>query len=182
MAAGDDAPRPISLFYSYSHEDELLRVKLQKHLAVLRRSGLVSEWHDRNIDAGDEWAKEIDRNLSTADVILLLVSPSFIASDYCWSVEVKKALERHDRGEAVVIPVILRPCRWSRTGFARLQAVPKDARAVTEWPNEDAAFDDVAARIEALVERIRDERAANPHPTPLPQAGEGRGEGNWRRP
>lgn len=119
MAAGDDAPRPISLFYSYSHEDEPLRVKLQKHLAVLRRSGLVSEWHDRNIDAGDEWAKEIDRNLSSADIILLLVSPSFIASDYCWSVEVKKALERHDRGEAVVVPVILRPCRWGRTDFCQ---------------------------------------------------------------
>ncbi|MBX3517763.1 MAG: SUMF1/EgtB/PvdO family nonheme iron enzyme [Rhodospirillales bacterium] len=196
MAAGDDAPRPISLFYSYSHEDELLRVRLQKHLAVLRRSGLVSEWHDRNIDAGDEWAKEIDRNLSSADIILLLVSPSFIASDYCWSVEVKKALERHDRGEAVVVPVILRPCRWGRTDFARLQAVPKDARAVTEWPNEDAAFDDVAGRIETLVERIRVERAptvhprptalpggegaSRPHPDPLPQAGEGGTRGSGR--
>ncbi|SUS07728.1 Serine threonine-protein kinase pkn1 [uncultured Defluviicoccus sp.] len=182
MAAGDDAPRPISLFYSYSHRDEDLRQKLQEHLAVLRRAGLVSEWHDRNIDAGDEWAKEIDRNLFSADIILLLVSPSFIASDYCWSVEVKKALERHDRGEAVVVPVILRPCRWGLTGFARLQAVPKDARAVTAWPNEDAAFDDVAGRIEALVERIRVERAptARPHPDPLPQAGEGGTRGSVR--
>ncbi|MBX3517233.1 MAG: SUMF1/EgtB/PvdO family nonheme iron enzyme [Rhodospirillales bacterium] len=168
MAAGDDAPKPISLFYSYSHKDEDLRGKLQEHLAVLRRAGLITEWHDRNIDAGSEWSKEIDRNLSTADIVLLLVSPSFIASEYCWSVEVTKALERHERGEAVVVPVMLRPCRLSITPFAKLQAVPKDAKPVTEWPNQDTAFDDIAAKVETLVKRIREERAAAEASRPAP--------------
>src|SRR5512132_4147813 len=105
MADGAHQEKPISLFYSYSHRDEELRKKLEDHLAGLRWGGMIAEWHDRNIDAGDEWAKEIDRNLSSADIILLLVSASFIASEYCWSVEMAKALERHETGDAKVIPV-----------------------------------------------------------------------------
>lgn len=158
MAEGDDPQRPISLFYSYSHDDEGLLKLLKQHLAALRRAGLIAEWYDRDINAGDEWAKEIDRNLSSADIILLLVSPSFIASEYCWSVEVAKALERNDRGEATVVPVILRPCRWGITPFAKLQAVPKDAVAATAWSDIDAAFDDVAAKVEAVALRTRDKR------------------------
>jgi hypothetical protein len=103
MAGGEHQEKPISLFYSYPHRDEELRKQLEDHLAALRWSGLIAEWHDRNIDVGEEWAKEIDRNLTSADIILLLVSASFIASKYCWSIEMKKALERHDKGEAKVI-------------------------------------------------------------------------------
>jgi hypothetical protein len=151
MAAGEAPVKPISLFYSYSHKDEDLRLKLQDHLAVLKWNGMIAEWNDRDIEAGAEWEKEIDRHLSSADIILLLISASFIASKYCWSVEVKKALERHERGEARVIPVILRPCRWQSTPFARLQATPKDAKPVTAWPDPDTAFDDVVSKIEAVV-------------------------------
>ena len=144
MAGGEHQEKPISLFYSYSRKDEELRLRLEDHLAALRWNGLIAEWHDRNIDLGEEWAKEIDRNLTSADIILLLVSASFIASKYCWSVEMKKALERHDRGEAKVIPVILRPCRWCATPFAKLQAAPTDAKPVTSWRDQHAALDDVA--------------------------------------
>lgn len=158
MAEGDGA-RPINLFYSYSHKDEDLRLRLQDHLAVLRWSGLIDEWHDRDIDAGEEWAKEIDRNLDSADVILLLVSASFIASKYCWSIEMTKALERHNRGEATVIPVILKPCRWMSAPFAKLQAAPTDAKAVTSWADPEAAFDDIAGKIERVVTELRAEHA-----------------------
>ncbi len=171
MAAGDDAPRPISLFYSYSHEDEELRVKLQKHLAVLRWDGRIAEWNDRNIDAGDDWAKAIDDNLKSADIVLLLVSASFLASPYCWGKEMTTALERNARNEATVIPVILKPCQWKQTRLKDLQAAPKDGKPVTVWPDQDAALDDVAAKIVRVVDEIGRKRAANPHPTPLPQAG-----------
>src|SRR5512147_1796422 len=120
MGAAVGPETPIRLFYSYSHRDEELRKKLEDHLAALHWSGMIDEWHDRNIDVGDDWAKEIDRNLSSADIILLLVSASFIASAYCWSVEMKKALERHGKGEVKVIPLILRPCFWHITPFAKL--------------------------------------------------------------
>jgi hypothetical protein len=116
---------------------------------------MIAEWNDRDIEAGKEWEKEIDHHLSSADIILLLVSASFIASEYCRSVEIKKALERHERGEARLIPVILRPCRWQRTPFAKLQATPKDAKPVTAWADEHAAFDDVVSKIEAVVDELR---------------------------
>ncbi len=160
MAGGDQQEKPISLFYSYSHRDEELRRHLEDHLAALRWSGLINEWHDRNIDVGEEWAKEIDTNLGTADIILLLVSASFIASKYCWSVEMTKALERHDKGEAKVIPVILRPCRWGTTPFAKLQAAPTDAKPVTSWPDQDAALDDIAGKIEHVVAELQRQRRA----------------------
>jgi formylglycine-generating enzyme required for sulfatase activity len=147
--------KPISLFYSYSHKDEPLRRKLEDHLVPLKRIGKITEWHDRKIEAGREWEKEIDHYLSTADIILLLVSASFIASEYCWSVEIKKALERHEHGEARVIPVILRRCRWQGTPFAKLQATPKDAKPVTTWSDWDTAFDDVVSKIEAVVEELQ---------------------------
>ena len=161
MSDGERQERPISLFYSYSHRDEELRLRLEDHLSVLRWNGLIKEWHDRNIDLGEEWAHEIDRNLASADIILLLVSASFIASRYCWSVEMAKALERHDRGEAKVIPVILRHCRWSSTPFAKLQAAPKDGKPVTSWSDQDEALNDVATRIVRLVNELRADRAAS---------------------
>src|SRR5262245_14882000 len=105
--------RPVTLFYSYSHRDEKLRDALAKHLMLLKRQGLLKEWYDRQIDAGDEWKDEIEANLNSADIILLLVSVDFIASEFCWGKELTRALERHNAGEARVIPVILRPVDWT---------------------------------------------------------------------
>jgi hypothetical protein len=197
MAGGDDRAKPVSLFYSYSHQDERLRVKLQRALVVLRRNGLIAEWHDRNIDAGDDWAKAIDRNLATADIILLLVSADFLASDYCWGEEMTKSLQRHERRETRVIPVILRPCRWMETPLKDMQAVPTNAKPVTPWANEDEAFDDVAAKITRVVREIHKQRSAvkasapeRPHPSlsrprqregPAAKTPGGRGNtGTWR--
>ena len=142
---------PIRLFYSYSHKDEALRDELEEALALLKRQGVISGWHDRRIGAGDEWKGAIDKNLEEAQVILLLVSASFLASDYCWDVETKRAVERHDRGEAKVIPVILRPCDWQGAPFAKIQGLPKDAKAVTSWANKDEAWTDVAKGIRKVV-------------------------------
>lgn len=159
MAAAGESTKPTRLFYSYSHRDEDLRRRLQDHLAVLKWNGRIAEWNDRDIEAGAEWETEIDQHLSGADIILLLVSASFLASPYCQSVELNKALERHARGEARVIPVILRPCRWQSTPFARLQATPKDAKPVAAWPDPDAAFDDVVSKIEAVVCELQRKQA-----------------------
>jgi hypothetical protein len=160
-AAG--APRttaPVGLFYSYSHEDESLRDELAKHLTVMKRNGVISEWHDRRIGAGEEWKGTIDKNLEEAQVILLLVSSSFLASDYCWDVETKRAIERHDRSEASIIPVILRDCDWHGAPFAKLQVLPKNAKPVTSWANRDEAWKDVAVGLRRAVEELA---AVNPH-------------------
>ena len=121
----------------------------------MQRQGMIESWHDRAIEAGDDWRQRIDDNLERADIILLLVSADFIASDYCWEKEMKRALERDEKGEAHVIPVIVRDCIWTRAPFARLQALPENGRAVTLWPDKDSAWRSVAEGIEKIVTQIR---------------------------
>jgi hypothetical protein len=146
--------QPINVFYSYSHRDEKLRAKLETHLGILRRQGLINEWHDRKIEAGKKWRDTIDANLHTAKIILLLISADFINSDYCFSFEMKEALKKHEAGEARVIPIILRPCVWNILPFGELQALPKDAKPVTTWPNREMAFVDITRGIQRAIEDI----------------------------
>jgi internalin A len=143
------APR---LFYSYAHEDEHLRDELEIHLKLLERQGLIQPWHDRRIQPGVDWQHELDRNLEQADIILLLVSPSFIASDYCYEIEMTRALERHQAGEATVIPILIRPVNWSAVPFSHLQALPTDLTPVTQWPDPDNAWLDVEKGLEAAIQ------------------------------
>lgn len=147
------------LFFSYSHRDEALRDELEKHLSTLRRQGFIEPWHDRRIGAGKEFAHEIDHNLETADVILLLVSSDFLASDYCYDIEMKRAMERHAAGEARVIPVILRPCDWHDAPFGKLLATPPDGKAVTRFPTLDDAFVLVVADIKQALRQMGQAKA-----------------------
>jgi hypothetical protein len=148
-------PGSTEVFFSYAHEDEPLLGELNKHLGILKRLGVIRDWHDRKITAGSEWKGQIDGHLDSAGVILLLISADFIASDYCWDVELTRALERHDRGEARVIPVILRHVDgWQFAPFGKLQAVPTDGRPVSDWRNRDEAFANVAGHIRKAVERL----------------------------
>ena len=107
----------VRLFISYSHKDESLREKLGDHLSALQQEGVIDLWHDRKISAGQEWAGQISENLEEAEIILCLVSAGFLASPYCSDIELKRALERHDAGDACVIPVILRPSDWTNTAL-----------------------------------------------------------------
>lgn len=146
---------PVKIFFCYAHEDELLLNKLKSHLSPLQREGLIDVWHDRDISAGAEWEKEIDINLNTAQIILLLISPDFLASDYCYHVEMQRALEQHTIGNAHVIPIILRPVDWNKAPFAQLQPLPTDGKPVTSWTNPDDAFVNVARGIRYIVEALR---------------------------
>src|SRR5438309_11086755 len=102
----------INIFFCYAHEDEELRKGLVKHLNVLKRQGIIDIWHDRNISAGTEWEREIDKHLNTAQIILLLISPDFMDSDYCYGIEMKRAMERYEQGKSRVIPIILSSVYW----------------------------------------------------------------------
>jgi hypothetical protein len=157
-----------SLFFSYSHRDETLRDELEIHLATLKRQGVITTWHDRRIGAGKEFEKEISQYLEEAEIILLLVSPDFLASDYCYDVEMARALERHESGEARVIPVILRPCDWHNAPFGKLAAVPKDGKPVTKYPNQDDAFLEAARAIRAAANELKASGPAETQATPLP--------------
>lgn len=139
----------VEIFFCYAREDEELRKRLEKQLRALKRQGIIDLWHDRAISAGTEWEREIDKHLNTAKIILLLVSPDFMDSDYCYSKEMLRAMDRHKRGDARVIPVILRPVYWQGAPFGELQALPTDAKAIIsrDWQQLDDAFFDVAEGI-----------------------------------
>lgn len=151
------------IFFSYSHDDESYRDQLEKHLASLRHEGLIESWHDRRILAGARLDAEIDQQINVADVILLLVSSSFLDSRYCYGIEMKRALERLAAGEADVVPVIVRACDWQPTPLGALLAVPRDGRAITSWPNYDEAYTEVAKQIRRLVQE-RQQTAASAAP------------------
>src|SRR5215467_10474614 len=99
-----ESQKIIKIFFCYAHEDKMLRDELEKHLEPLKRSKQITAWHDRDIQPGTEWKREIDYHLNLSHIVLLLISPNFILSDYCYGVEMQRALERHEAGEARVIP------------------------------------------------------------------------------
>jgi hypothetical protein len=142
----------IEIFLCYAHEDEVEMKRLAAYLGALRRQGFFDVWNDREIIPGADWMQEIDRHLNTAQVILLLVSEHFLNSDYCYVVEMKRAIERHERGEARIIPVILRPVYYQRTPFARLRTLPTNGQPISSWKNQHEAFFDVAEGIRRAVE------------------------------
>src|SRR5436305_14610343 len=148
----------IEIFVSYAPQDEKLRDELINHLSVWEEQGLIVPWHNRDISAGTDWQREIDTHLKKALVILLLISPDFMASNYRNSTEVKQAMRRHVSGDAQVIPINLRPVSWKDAPFGNLQALPRDAKAITLWPNRDEAFEQVAAQIKVVVEDLLVER------------------------
>src|SRR5712692_7685383 len=118
----------VKIFFCYAHEDEALLNKLKAQLRPLQRQGLLDVWYDRDISAGTDWERQIKEQLNTAQIILLLVSPDFMDSDYINDVELKRAIERHERGEAHVIPVILRHVSWQGEPLGKLQALPTDGK------------------------------------------------------
>lgn len=137
----------VSIFFSYSHKDEELRNELEAHLALLKRQGIISAWYDHCIIAGDEIDQVISSELESAKIILLLVSAHFLASDYCYEREMKRGLEKHNDGTAVVIPVILHPCDWHSAPFGNLRATPTDGKPVSMFANQQEAFSIIAKDI-----------------------------------
>lgn len=161
--------RPLRCFISYSHKDDAYRLELEKHLKPLRRAGLLETWSDRAIDAGTEWVLQIHDSLDTAEIILLLVSADFLASDFCWEVELKKAMTRHDARSAKVIPVFVHPCHWQGAPFEKLQGVPDPKVPISEWDNRNRAFTFVAEAVHKAAEEMSVSLAAiTPKPEPSP--------------
>jgi hypothetical protein len=142
------------MLFAYSQKDESLRKRLEKHLSELERQHSVI-WCDRDINPGQERAKELKKGMSTAHIILLLVSADFLASDYCYQQQMQHALERHEAGETCVIPIILRPSDWKKTPLGKLQVLPLNGKAVTSWKKIDDALLDITIGIRKSIEQIQ---------------------------
>jgi internalin A len=146
----------LRMFYSYAHKDEALRDELEVRLKLLQRQNLIQPWHDRRILPGTDWKHELDTKLERADIILLLVSPDFINSDYCYEIEMQRAMARHHANDALVLPILLRPVNWSELSFSQLQALPTGLKPVTQWTDPDNAWLDVERGIRDAITHRRD--------------------------
>lgn len=161
-------PRAVSLFCCYSHKDEELQDELETHLSTLRKSGAIKSWNYRQIIGGQEWRKEIEAHLNEAEIILLLLSANFFASEYCYEFEAQRALERHAAGQARVIPILLTAAAdWLSTPIGKLQALPPGAQPITTWPDRDKAWADVVEGIKEVVAEL----VARPAPVPEARPG-----------
>ena len=154
VSMADTLKQEIKLFYCYAHEDKPIRDELEKHLSWLRRRYQLTNWHDREILPGEEWERAIDTHLNTAHLILLLISPDFMASDYCYGKEMRRALERHKAGTCRVVPILLRPTYWEGAPFSSLQLLPTDARPITRWPDRDEAFQNVVTELSRTIKDL----------------------------
>lgn len=146
--------KPHNVFIAYAREDQYHRGELTKHLKPLERRGIIKSWHDRMINAGDEWKNVLDKQLENADIVLLLVSADFLNSDYCYEIEMARALERHDNGTARVIPILIRDCPWKFAPFAKLQVLPSNAKPVASFRMWDEAWSDIVNGIFASIENL----------------------------
>jgi hypothetical protein len=147
----------IEVFLSYAHEDEELAQQFKKHLSILQLQGLIT-WYDLDMTPpGVDWREDIKLHLDSAQIILILVSPDFLASNYSWEV-MERALARHRTKTARVIPIILRPTFWKNTPLSKLRSLPRDGKAMTTWKSFDLAYLDVTRGIREAIE----DAAANP--------------------
>ncbi len=146
----------INLFYSYAHEDEASCNEVMQALQLLRSESVINEWYDRQISPGENWRKLISENLARSKIVLLMISPDFLASDYCMGVELKQALDRHWERQCRIVPVIIRDCRWTKTKFGSFQALPTDGKPIAEWGNKTEAFTNIAEGIRAVCRDIVD--------------------------
>lgn len=153
----------IKLFISYSSRDKTYRESLKGHLSSMERTSEIEIWSDGEILPGAEWDQEIRSNLESADIIVLLISSDFIASDYCSSVEVELAMEKHEKGDSIVLPVIVRACDWQNgLPFSKLQALPERANPIKKWDDQDEAWDSVVTGIKDAVESLKAKKSMQP--------------------
>lgn len=144
---------PTEAFISYAHVDDRRRERLHKHLAMLRRDGLLSEWSDHEILPGDRFADQIDAALERAGLFLALLSPDYLASSYCYEKEFQRAQELNDVGHLRIVGVVVEPCDWRNSPFAELVVLPKDGRAIPDWTNENTAFLNVVEELRRVLQQ-----------------------------
>jgi WD40 repeat protein len=150
----------VTVFISYSHGDQLQMQGLRDHLTAMEVTGEAEIWTDRQIGPGADWDAAIDERLERADVVLLLLSSDFIASAYCRR-EMERAMSRADRGDAVVMPILLRQCDWLALPVARYQALPGDGQTVAGARDLDEVRSAVAKNVRKRVTAILASKVAN---------------------
>ncbi len=161
----------VNVFFSLAAapRDRRLFDELRKHLSNLKRQGIIDVWHDSMISAGSTLKEIIKARISTADIIVLLLSADFFASEQCTEVEMPWALEQHAQRAAQVIPVLLRPADWNGFPLEQYQPLPTNGKAISTWKDRDSAFTEVAKGIRSVVEELARHLRRTPRPVQPPQ-------------
>ncbi|BCL80109.1 hypothetical protein ccbrp13_25740 [Ktedonobacteria bacterium brp13] len=146
--------KPVEIFMCYAHADRLWIDKFEKHLRSLRSQGSIVIWHDRDISAGQEWDQEVDAHLEQAHIVLLFVSPDFMASDYVYGSEFQRIMERNAQEKTRVIPIILSPVYWQRSPFNLLTPLPRIGQSISSWANTDIAIAEIMEEIRRLIQHM----------------------------
>ncbi|WP_146201360.1 COR domain-containing protein [Leucothrix arctica] len=151
----------VKAFISYSHEDKEHLKELRKALSPLERLNKLEIWDDRSIDGGDDWESEIFQKLRDSDIVLCLVSASFVKSDFCHERELEQALKDHQSGKQIVVPIQLRECNWDSLPIAKLQGLPGDW--IQNSDNTDRALTLVSKELEEIIHKIQEKRVRAKH-------------------
>ncbi len=147
--------QPIKVFISYSRKDKEYKEELLEFLAPMRRNNVIQIWNDKDIVPGEQWEDELLERLTTADIVIFLVSPSLLNSDYIHRVEIKGAMERHKKGELVIIPILIRNSDFAESDFKTFQGLPADLKPVTTWDDRDSAWLSVTKGLKRVIESIQ---------------------------
>jgi TIR domain len=152
----------VTVLLCYADEDERMVGQLKKHLSMLERNGHIALWDYGHISPGTEWEQEMNKHLDEAEMMLLLISASFLAADYCYKVQMQRAIERHERKEVRVIPVILRSVYWNEPPLDKLQPLPDRAKPISTWTPREEGWKNVVAGIKKVIEQLNAHRLPNP--------------------
>lgn len=161
--------KPVKIFIYYNRADEKYKDTLKTHLKIFEREKLITLWDDKGIRAGEEWDKVIKKNLESADIVLFLVSADFIASDYINDVEIKRALIRYEKGQQIIVPILLRPCDFKRLPLSKFQALPDNLKFISTWKDQDEAWNNVTDELRKLVESIQSREETTKVEEPISQ-------------
>lgn len=147
-------PKPVKIFISYAHKDEKFKDELELHLKILQRRGIIETFSDREVRPGEVWESEISAKLLEAEIVLFLISPDFVGSDYMWDGEVKSALNRYWKDTLVIIPILVRPADIKGLDIDRFQALPTNGKAISQWADRDEAWISVTQGLQETIEAI----------------------------
>ena len=157
-----DSNVPIHIFYSYAHEDKRYQQRIKQQLGHLKNQGLITQFSNQDILPGQEWKNEVNKELEAANIILLLISPAFLDSEYYYTEEMKHAFQRHEEREARIIPIIIRPCEWKQSlPLGNLQPLPSNGLPVNDWKPQDNAYYEIEIGIRKVIDDVRREKSRN---------------------
>jgi TIR domain len=162
MQQTQDSNVPIRIFYSYAHEDKRYQQRIKQQLGLLKNQGLITQFSNQDILPGQEWKNEINKKIETADIILLLVSPAFLDSEYCYTEEMQSAFQRYEAREARIIPIIIRPCEWRQSPLGKFQPLPGKGLPVNDWKPQDKAYHEIEIGIRKIINDVRRKKSRKP--------------------